>query len=154
MLSGMMNAVGVSIDGGVVVGGSNCGTQSFVVAHNTATRTLIWKKQLPQSISSIRAYGGIVIVPLDYGKTLVLDISTGNQIHSLPSAGKDIHSICVFEGLTDVSTFKLPFVRVHFSATDEACIEAGAPYGWYRFITWPSQYLYILEPPLHPMATD
>ena len=42
----------------------------------------------------------MVVVPVDNSNTVVLDVTTGHQLHTLPSAGDGVHGICVFDGLT------------------------------------------------------
>ncbi len=51
-------------------------------------------------VCAFRIYEGVVVVPVDNSNILVLDISTGHQVHALPSAGKDVFGICVFDGLS------------------------------------------------------
>jgi hypothetical protein len=92
---GNVYALDVSPDGSVVVGSS----LSVVIAHATATGTTLWRKEMPRNTWSLRIHGGVVVVPIDDRKTVVLDVTTGHQLHTLPSAGKDVQGICVFDGL-------------------------------------------------------
>jgi hypothetical protein len=79
-----------------VVGGS----QFYVIAHNTATGAMLWRKEMPGNVWSLRIHGGVVVVPVDNSNTVLLDVTTGRQLHTLPSAGEYVHGICVFDGLT------------------------------------------------------
>ena len=77
-----------------------------VVAHNTATGAVLWRKEMPSNVWSLSIHGGVVVVPVDNSNTVVLDVTTGHQLHTLPSAGKSVMSICVFDGLiSDVICF-------------------------------------------------
>jgi outer membrane protein assembly factor BamB len=78
-----------------VVGGSN----KIVIAHNTATGAVLWRKEMPDLVQSLRIHGGVVVVPVDNSNTVVLDVTTGHQLHALPSAGELVMSVCVFDGL-------------------------------------------------------
>ncbi len=97
-----------SPDGSVVVGGSG----RVVLAHNTATCAELWRKNMSSLILTLRIHGGVVVVPMSCFKTLVLDATTGQQVHALPSAGKDVRGICVFDGLTSDT---ICFVRSFFT---------------------------------------
>ena len=80
-----------------MVGGSN----NAVVAHNTATYAELWRKEMPGVVYTLRIHRGVVVVPVDKRNTAVLDVTTGHQLHTLPSAGEDIYGICVFDGSSD-----------------------------------------------------
>ncbi len=71
-----------------------------VIAHNTSTGALSWKKDLSEYTWTLSIHGGVVFVPVDNSNTLVLDVTTGHQLHTLPSAGDYVFGICVFDGLT------------------------------------------------------
>ncbi len=78
-----------------MVGASNM----VMVAHNAATGAVLWRKEMPGRVWALRIHGGVVVVPVDNSNTVVLDVTTGHQLHTLPSAGKSVMSICVFDGL-------------------------------------------------------
>jgi hypothetical protein len=61
---------------------------------------------------SLRIHGGVVVVPVDNGNTVVLDVTTGHQVHTLPSSGKGVHGICVFDGLTNELILLVDFLIV------------------------------------------
>ena len=96
MLLGCVFVLDVSPDGSVVVG--SC--YKVVIAHNTATGAVLWRKKMPGNATTLRIHGGVVVVPVDNSNTVVLDVTTGHQLHTLPSAGRGVHGICVFDGLT------------------------------------------------------
>ena len=100
-MNGLDNVYGldVSPDGSVVIGGC----YDYVIAHNTTTCRVLWRKQMSDRIWSLRIHKSLVVVPVDNGETAVLDITTGHQLHTLPSAGSDVRGICVFDGLTSDS---------------------------------------------------
>ena len=74
--------------------------ENVVIAHNAATGEVIWRKKIPGSVHTLRIHGGVVVVPVEKSKTVVLDVTTGHQLHTLPSTGENIRGICVFDGLT------------------------------------------------------
>ena len=77
-----------------------------MIAHNTATGAVLWRKEMPGNVWTLRIHGGVVVVPVDNSNTVVLDVTTGHQLHTLPSAGERVHGICVFDGLkNDVICF-------------------------------------------------
>ncbi len=77
-----------------------------MIAHTTATGAALWRKEMPGCVWSLRMHGRVVVVPVDNSNTVVLDVTTGHQLHALPSAGKYVHCICVFDGLiSDVICF-------------------------------------------------
>ncbi len=71
-----------------------------MIAHNTATGAVLWRKEMHGGVSALRIHGGVVVVPVNDSHIVVLDLATGIQLHTLPSAGKAVRSICVFDGLT------------------------------------------------------
>ena len=79
------------------------------MAHNTATGAVLWRNELPNNVWSLRIHAGVVVVPVDFNETVVLDITSGHHIHAMPSVGDDVNGICVFDGLTDRL---LPFVHL------------------------------------------
>ena len=63
---------------------------------------------MPGIVWTLRIHGGVVVVPVDSSNTVVLDVTTGQQLHILPSAGENVRGVCVFDGLTsDVIFFQL-----------------------------------------------
>ncbi len=121
--SGNVTALDVSPDGSVVVGVD----ATAVIAHNTVTGTVLWRKEMLDYVWTLRIHGGVVVVPVDNSNTVVLDVTTGHQLHTLPSAGKVVRGICVFDGLTsDVIRF-VDFVTPCYSpsAASEGCLEGG-----------------------------
>ena len=92
---GPVSGFEVSPDGSVVIGAS----YNIVIAHNTATGAVIWRKKMSDGVSAFRIHGGVAVVPVDNSNTVVLDITTGHQLHTLPSAGCNMRGICVFDGL-------------------------------------------------------
>ena len=65
----------------------------------TATGEVLWQKEMYDEIIALRIHGGVVVVVPENCNTVVLDVTSGEQIHELPSAGKHIFGICVFDGL-------------------------------------------------------
>ncbi len=96
MFLGYIHAIAISNDGGTAIGGGG----EVLIAHNTATCAVIWRKELSGSVWSLCIHNDVVVVPVNGSETVVLDISNGNQIHALPSAGEYVYGICVFDGLT------------------------------------------------------
>jgi hypothetical protein len=88
--------VDTSPDGSVVIGGCD----NLVIAHSTATGVVLWRKEIPGRVRALRIHRGVVVVLVENSITVVLDVTTGNQLHTLPSAGKDVKGLCVFDGLT------------------------------------------------------
>ncbi len=101
LLLDFVYALDVSSDGSVVVGGS----YKFVIAHETDTGAMLWRKVMTGKVWSLRIHGGVVIVPVENSNTVVLDVTTGQQLHTLPSAGEGVSGICVFDGLTKITCF-------------------------------------------------
>ena len=105
---GYVYGLDVSLDGNVVVGcssnaliaDSDTALVNAVIAHSTATGAVLWRKEMPGNVHTLRIHGGVVVVPVDNSNTVVLDVTTGHQLHTLPSAGKGVGGICVFDGLT------------------------------------------------------
>ena len=71
-----------------------------VIAFSTVTGAVLWMKEMTGCVETLRIHGGVVVVPVSGSETLVLDINTGHQLHTLPSAGVYVRGICVFDGLT------------------------------------------------------
>jgi outer membrane protein assembly factor BamB len=88
-LLGKVFGFDVSSDGRVVIGGG----RSFVVAHNTATSAVLWRKDMSARVDTLRIHGGVVIVPVDNSNTVVLDVTTGHQLYALPSAGEYVYGV-------------------------------------------------------------
>ncbi len=93
---GIGRGLDVSPDGKVVVAAAH----EFVIAHSTATGEVIWREEMSGEVWSLRIHGGVVVVPVDDSCTVVLDVTTGHLISSLPSAGTHVIGTCVFDGLT------------------------------------------------------
>ena len=74
-------------------------SQNVVIAHNTATGAVLWRKEMPGWVRALRIHGSVVVVPVDNNNIVVLDVTTGHQLHTLPSAGKYVYGICMFDGL-------------------------------------------------------
>jgi hypothetical protein len=94
-------ALDVSADGCVVVGGS----ETVVVAHSTVTGAMLWQNEMPRRLLTLRRHGGVIVIPVDGSNIVVLDVVTGHQVHSLPSAGTNVIGVCVFDGLTKRANF-------------------------------------------------
>ncbi len=92
---GYVNDLKVSSDGSAVVGSS----KKVVIAHNTGTGAVLWQKEMPGIVWTLHIHGGVVVVPVNNRNTVVFDLTTGHQIHTLPSAGQSVRGICVFDGL-------------------------------------------------------
>ena len=75
----------------------------------------------------LRIHRCVVVVPVDGSNTVMLDVTTGHQLHTLPSAGEDVSSICVFDGLiSDASCFDYILTPwYYFSAANEGSLEGG-----------------------------
>jgi hypothetical protein len=109
---GFVFALSTSSDHGVIVGGS----QKVVIAHTIATSKELWLKEMPGDVWTVRIHGSVVVVPVDNSKTVVLDVTTGHQLHALPSAGERVYGICLFDGLTSVVIYFLfDFITVLLS---------------------------------------
>jgi outer membrane protein assembly factor BamB len=96
LILGQIYGLDVSSDGSVVVGAGH----EVVMAHSTATGAALWRKEVPDWVWSLRIHGGVVVIPVDNSNTLVLDVTTGQKLHTLPSAGENVRGVCVFDGLT------------------------------------------------------
>jgi hypothetical protein len=96
-----------------VVGASG----QVVIAHNTATGAVVWQKEMPGSVWTLRIHGGVVVVPVDDYNVVVLDVTTGHQLHTLP--GEGAIGICVFDGLTS-RVFCFPFLFTPFDSISSA----------------------------------
>ncbi len=103
---GLVYGLDVSSDGIVVIGAS----QKVVIAHNTATGAVLWRTEILGNVWTLRIHGGVVVVPVDNSNTVVLDVTTGHQLHTLPSAGEGVSGICVFDGLTSDVVFFFDFL--------------------------------------------
>ncbi len=102
MLLDYVHALDASLDGSVVVHGSS----NVVIAHNRTNGAVLWRKEMPDRVWTLSIHGGVVVVPVDNSNTVVLDLSTGHQLHTLPSTGKNPHGIFVIDGLaSDVIRF-------------------------------------------------
>ena len=116
-------ALDVSPDGSVVVGAS----AKNVIAHNTATGAVLWRKKMFDKVCTLRVHGGVVVVPVDNSNIVVLDVTTGHQLHTLSSGGVRVYGICVFDGLkSDVSSF-VDFLTPWYSLStaNEGSLEGG-----------------------------
>ncbi len=71
-----------------------------MVAHDTTTGALLWRNEMSGNVWSLCIHGGVVVVPVEDENIVVLDVSTGHQQHVLPSAGRLVYGVCVFEGLS------------------------------------------------------
>ncbi len=71
-----------------------------VIAHSTATGAVLWRKYMFGAVDTLLINGNVVVVPIDNSNNEVLDVTTGHQLHALPSAGENVRGICVFDGLT------------------------------------------------------
>jgi hypothetical protein len=82
---------------------------------------------MPGFVWTLRIHGGVVVVPVDYSNTVVLDVTTGHQLHSLPSAGKFVRGICVFDGLASDVICLVDFLTPCdcLSAANEGSLEDG-----------------------------
>ncbi len=121
---GDVRGLDVSPDGSFVIGTSD----DVIYAYNTATGALLWREVMPGSVHTLRIHGGVVVVPVDDMNTVVLDVATGHQLHSLPSAVKDVRGICVFDGLISGVISSLPIFshRCYYrSAANEGGLEGG-----------------------------
>ncbi len=75
------------------------GSKSSVIARNMVTSLVLWRNEMPGWVWSLCIHGSVVVVPVDNSETVVLDLATGHQLHTLPSAGEIIRGVCVFDGL-------------------------------------------------------
>ncbi len=83
-------------DGSVVVSSSG----KVVIAHNAATGAELWRKEMSGWSAALCIHGGVVVVTVSNSSTVVLDVTTGQQLYTLPSAGEGTFGICVLDGLT------------------------------------------------------
>jgi hypothetical protein len=74
-------------------------SDEVVIAHNLITGSVLWQKEMSGFATTFRIQGDVVVVPVDKSNTVVLDVKTGYQLHTLPSAGEHVRGICVFDGL-------------------------------------------------------
>ncbi len=99
----------------------------MVIAHNTATGAISWRKEMPGRVWTLRIHGGVVVLPVDNSNTVVFDVTTGHLLHSLPSAGELVVGMSLFHGLTEgvicVVDFFMPCT--YLSADNEGSLEAG-----------------------------
>ncbi len=77
------------------------GSDQIVISHNTATGAVLWRREIPGDVWTMRIHGCVVVVPVDNSNAVVLDVTTGHQLYTLPSAGEGARGICVFDGLTN-----------------------------------------------------
>ena len=96
-----ISRIDVSPNGSVMVGGSG----KVVIGYNTATGTVLWRKEMLGDVWTLRIHGGAVVVPVDNSNTVVLDVTTGHQLHTLPSSGDYATGLCVFDGTRCASIF-------------------------------------------------
>jgi hypothetical protein len=89
-------ALDVSSDGRVLITACDQG----VIALHAITGLMLWEKEMTGSICSLRIHGGVVVVPVDCNEIVVLDVTLGHLLHTLPSAGDFVYGLCVFDGLT------------------------------------------------------
>ncbi len=89
------NVLDVSPDLSVVV----VGNRHVVIAHNTVTGAMLWRKELQSSFQTFCIHGGLVVLPVHGCDTVLLDVTTGHQLHSMPTAWINVHGICVFDGM-------------------------------------------------------
>ncbi len=101
--------------------GSNIFGNNVTIAHNSATSAVLWRKEM--HADALRIHGGVVVIPVHTSHTVVLDVTTGHQLHTLPSAGKCIYGVCVFDGLTGLYCFFFFIYCHHRSATNEISLE-------------------------------
>ncbi len=94
-----------------MVGTSN----EVVIAHNTSTGAVLWQNEMSGFVWTLRIHGGVVVVPVDNSNIFVIDVTTGHQLHTLPSAGEFVCGICVFDGLTSGVVCFVVFHTVLFS---------------------------------------
>ncbi len=123
LIVGHIYGLDVSPDGSVVVGAGH----EVVMAHNTVTCAALWRKEMLGRVWTLRIHGNVVVVPNHNSNIAVLDVTTGQQLHTLPSAGDFVYGVCVFDGLTfDAISFDsilTPFYYV--SAANEGSLENG-----------------------------
>jgi hypothetical protein len=126
LFQGGVYGLDVSPDGSIVIGSGD----KVVIAHSTATRAILWQKQMPVCVRSLRIHGGVVVVPVNNSNMEVLDVSSGRQLYTLPPAGRNIVGICMFDGLTSdaigFADFFMPCY--HLSANFEDSLESGRHY--------------------------
>ncbi len=92
---GCVYALDVLTDGTVVIGGGD----NVVIAHNPATEAVLWRKEMHGKVWSLSIDGGLVFIPVDGTEILVLDVTSGVQVHTLPLTGVYIRQVLVFDGL-------------------------------------------------------
>jgi hypothetical protein len=85
----------ISSDGAVVVGASD----SHVTAHNTDSGVMLWQRNMPEFTWAVRVHGGQVVASSDGELTSILELTTGHCTLSLPSPGREVLAILVYEGL-------------------------------------------------------
>jgi hypothetical protein len=122
---GFVNAFDVSPDGSVGVGVGR--SENDMIAHSTTTSAVVWQTKMPGSIFALRIHGGVVVVPVENSKTVVLDVATGYQLHTLPSAGEYVFGVCVLDGLTSDGILFVAFLTpCHYLSTfNEGSLEGG-----------------------------
>ncbi len=122
MLLGAIFSLIVSSDGNVVVGGS----ENVVMAHDTVTSEVLWRREMP-GFQALCIHGGGVVVPVNNSNTVVLDVTTGHQLYTLPSAGEELIGICVFDGLAgELFCFDCFLTLcIYLSTANKGSLEAG-----------------------------
>ena len=104
----------VSPDGNIMIGG--CTFFKFgpfvAIARNTVTGAELWRKQIryfrTASRNRFRIHGDVVVIPQMGEKTLVLDITNGHTVLTLPSIQT---CFCVLDGLTRHHDKQLSCIR-------------------------------------------
>ncbi len=89
-----VDGLDVFFDGCVVIGSSN----HILIAFSTITRTILWRKVMSAEVWALRIHGGVVAVPVRSSNTEILDVSSGHQIHVLPTAWDIMCGVYVRDG--------------------------------------------------------
>ncbi len=120
-LGAIIYVVDIAPDGRVVVAGGF----KVMIAHDAATGEVLWRREMPGKIQSLRIHGNVVVAPVYGSMIAVLDLTSGDQIHTLPSAGNDVNGICVFDGLAEdlfcAVTIFFPWFLSFYSTAHESC---------------------------------
>ncbi len=74
------------------------GCEDVVIAHNSATGAVLWLKEMRGSIEFLRIHWRGAVLTATNCSIVVLDVTNGHQLHSLPSAGENVRGLCVFDG--------------------------------------------------------
>ncbi len=122
LCSERIHGLDVTPDGSVVIGGCD----KVVIAHDTVTGAVLWRNDTPGKVRTFCIHGDAVVVPFDNCNTVVLDVTTGHQIHTLPSTGECVSGLCVFDGLIRDVIFSVDFLTpCYLSAANEGSIKGG-----------------------------